>query len=84
MTPTNDDESLIARVLADALRGHLRITVMDYARIATAARRIRSERVAPLTLAYWLAADPAAAAVLRQALRLAPGATPDGHHPRGR
>ena len=68
MTPATPEEDFIASVLADALRGQLRMGFGDAARIAVAASNLDPKRVAPLALARWAAADPRARDILRWAL----------------
>jgi hypothetical protein len=63
--PPTGDEALLARVLADALRGQLRLGLADVPLVAAAARRVSADRVAVVTLERWLATDPRAAALIR-------------------
>ncbi len=69
MKPATADEDFIAKVLADALRGELKVGFGDAARIAMSAQRVDAERIAPLTLKKWLETDQRALDVLGRVLR---------------
>ena len=71
MIPQNDAERVVASALADALRGELRVTAADLARLALAARQVPRERIAGLALRQWAANDPRARDALRMALLFA-------------
>lgn len=71
MRPASTEEDFIAGVLADALRGELRVGLADAARIAMSAQRIEPRRIAPLALAKWMVADPRAREVMHWALQQA-------------
>jgi hypothetical protein len=73
MNPVSPEEDFIADVLADALRGQLTVGFGDVARIAMSAQRIAPERIAPLTLAKWVACDPRALHLLRVLVQRAAG-----------
>lgn len=68
MTPRNEAERLVATALADALRGRLALGPLDIARLAVAAKQVPTERIAGLALRQWVAVDPHARDLLREAL----------------
>jgi hypothetical protein len=68
VTPHDDAERLVAETLAAALRGQLRLTPFDLARLSVAAKQVPAERVAALALRQWASSDPRARDLLRMTL----------------